>query len=47
MSNINETNVPISQLEPGAILSRLTTAYDELSPELKKPLGTSSTTQTT
>ena len=39
MSNINETNVPISQLEPGAILSRLTTAYDELSPELKKAAG--------
>ena len=39
MSNINETNVPNSQLEPGAILSRLTTAYDELSPELKKAAG--------
>ena len=39
MSNVNETNVPNLQLEPGAILSRLTNAYDGLSPELRKAAG--------
>ena len=39
MSNVNKTNVPNLQLEPGAILSRLTNAYDGLSPELRKAAG--------